>query len=232
MKAALIGYGQMGKMIERLAPDFGIEIVEKYWDEHPFSETGKIDEALENVEVLIDFSVPDAAFKNIQTGLIRGKQFVIGTTGWFDRLEEVKKLVRETGTGLVYASNFSLGVNLFYKLVKKSSEIVSRFKEYDPMVQELHHQFKKDAPSGTALEIVKLMETDYPEQKIPVSSVRGGYIPGTHIITYDSKVDSIQLSHCIRNREGLAKGALLAANWIQGKTGIYHFSEILDNILQ
>jgi 4-hydroxy-tetrahydrodipicolinate reductase len=182
------------------------------------------------VEVLIDFSIPDVAFENIQTGLKLGKQIVIGTTGWYDKLEAVKKQVKSTSTGLVYASNFSLGVNLFYKLVKQSSEIMGKFKEYDPFVEEMHHQFKKDAPSGTALEILKLMKSGYSEQEIPVTSVRGGFIPGTHIVTYDSKVDSIQLSHSARNREGLARGALMAANWIHGKTGFYHFSEILDDV--
>ncbi|NQT27429.1 dihydrodipicolinate reductase [candidate division KSB1 bacterium] len=232
MKAALVGYGQMGHLLERLAPEFDIEIVEKFWDEHPFTDTEDIRKALAEVDVLIDFSVPAVAFENIQAGLALGKQIVIGTTAWFDRLEDVQKQVNSTGTGLVYASNFSLGVNLFYKLVKKSAEMISKFKEYDPMLEEKHHQFKKDAPSGTAIEIVKLMQSSYPEHEIPVTSVRGGYIPGTHTITFDSQVDNIQLSHCARSREGFARGALMAARWISGKTGVYHFSEIVDEVLK
>jgi len=232
MKAAIIGYGQMGHIIERLAPDFDIEIAAKYWDEYPFASSDETRAELQDVDVLIDFSVPDIALDNIRTGLNLGKQIVIGTTAWFDRLDQVKQEVHAKGTGLVYASNFSLGVNLFYRLIRNSSKTMSKFKEYDPILEEKHHQFKKDAPSGTALEILKLMRSDYPDQDVPVTSVRGGFIPGTHTVTFDSPVDTIRLSHSARNREGFAKGALMAAKWIIGRTGIFHFSEILDEILK
>lgn len=232
MKAALVGYGQMGQMIERLAPEFDIEVAEKYWDVRPFRKTDEVRRALENVDVLIDFSVPDIAMDNIRTGLALGKQIVIGTTGWMHKLDEVKKEVEDAGAGLVYASNFSLGVNLFYKLVRQAAAIMSKFNDYDPILEEKHHRFKKDAPSGTAIEIRNLVQAEYPDRELPVTAVRGGYIPGTHTVMFDSKVDNITLSHCARSREGFARGALIAALWISGKKGLFHFSDIVDDVLK
>lgn len=231
MKAALLGYGQMGQLIEKLSGANQVEIVEKYWDEHVL----KIDEInqskLQDVEVLIDFSVPAAAAENIHKGIALNKQIVIGTTGWFDQLEQIREKVLEKNLGLVYASNFSLGVNLFYKLAEYAASKISVFKDYDPFIEESHHQFKKDAPSGTAIEIKKIAESASGGGEIPVTSVRAGYIPGSHSLSFDSPVDTIRLSHVARNREGFATGALIAAKWIVGKKGVFHFRDVLEDIL-
>jgi len=231
MKAALVGYGQMGHMIESLAGKHGIEIIQRYWDERPLGTDEKTRSELNDVETLIDFSVPDAALENIRKGVVLGKQMVIGTTGWFDQIESIRAVVENAGLGLVYASNFSLGVNLFYRIAEHSARLISTFSEYDPFIEEAHHRLKKDAPSGTALEIAKLVESAYPDREIPVSSVRAGYIPGTHILGFDSRVDTLILSHTARSREGFAEGALIAAKWITGKQGLFHFRDVLTDIL-
>jgi 4-hydroxy-tetrahydrodipicolinate reductase len=156
---------------------------------------------------------------------------VEGTTGWQDRFGEVERMVRESGIGFVYASNFSIGVNLFYRVVEKAGEVFSPFRQYDPFIVESHHKFKKDAPSGTALELAKLLRTHYPSGSIPVSSVRAGYIPGEHSVGFDSTVDTIRITHTARGREGLAEGALLASAWILHRAGCFHFRDVLDKIL-
>lgn len=230
MNIALLGYGQMGKMIESIAETHQVTVKEKYWDERLLDGSQASRDALKDVPVLIDFSVPDAAVDNIKLAARLGKNIVVGTTGWHNRLDEVKALVMEAEIGLVYGSNFSLGVNLFYKIVDYASELFSVFDSYDPYMVEGHHQFKKDAPSGTALVIQAIAEKHYPEKKIPISCIRSGYIPGTHSLTFDSKVDSIVLEHCARNREGLAAGAILAAKWVEKRKGFYAFQDVLEDI--
>ncbi|MFC1569151.1 4-hydroxy-tetrahydrodipicolinate reductase [bacterium] len=230
MKIALVGYGKMGKIIEQLAPNYDMEVAATFDIDCPLKDTPAIREQLEQIPVLIEFSTPGTVMDNIKTGLALGKQMVIGTTSWHDHLESVKKQVTETNTGLVYASNFSLGVNLFYEILRHAGRIISKFDNYDPFIEEAHHQFKKDAPSGTALVIKDIVQEKFNDD-IPVSCVRAGYIPGTHAVSFDSRVDTIRLEHVARNREGFAEGALIAAKWIARQKGCFGFDEVLRDIL-
>jgi 4-hydroxy-tetrahydrodipicolinate reductase len=157
---------------------------------------------------------------------------VIGTTGWHDRIDDVRQIVEESGIGLVYASNFSLGVNLFYRLIETAGHLFHSFDQYGPYILEAHHQFKKDAPSGTAYVIRDLLQKDYQEADIPISSIRAGYIPGTHSVGFDSSVDSIKLTHSARSREGFVMGALLAIKWISKHSGFYEFKDILNELIK
>jgi len=231
MKVALVGYGKMGKMIEQLTPNHDIEVAVRFDIEYPFSHRSEVIDQLMDVPVLIEFSTPDIVMKNIETGLSMGKHMVIGTTGWHDRLSRVEKWVKDTDTGLVYASNFSLGVNLFYEILEKTGKIISKFDHYNPFIEEAHHQFKKDAPSGTALVIKNILQNNY-SKDIPVSSVRAGYIPGTHEAGFDSRVDTIRIKHIARNREGFAEGALIAARWIAARKGCYDFRDAMKEMIQ
>ena len=231
MKIALIGYGQMGKMIENLAPNHSVEVVEKYWDEHLLEVNPETQEKLADVDVLIDFSTPYAVLENIGKAVALKKSLVVGTTGWFDKLDQIRIEIEKNGLGFVYASNFSLGVNLFYQIVRQTSKQMAVFESYCPFIEESHHQFKKDAPSGTALVIKNIMQPHY-DKEIPVTSVRAGYIPGTHAVSFDSRVDTIELKHTARNREGFAEGALIAAKWIKGKKGLYDFPDVVSDLLK
>lgn len=232
MKIALIGYGQMGKMVEEAALRQNIEVVERYWNEQPLTVNPSTRTVLKGVSALIDFTLPDAVIENIQNGAVLSLNMVVGTTGWTNQIDKVKKIVEEHQIGLVYAANFSLGVNLFYKIVEKSASLFSAFENYDPFIEEAHHKIKKDAPSGTARNIKQILQDHYKKKEIPVTSVRAGYMPGMHRVSFDSKVDTVKLEHNARSREGLAEGALLAAKWIQNKKGFYAFEDVLDDILK
>jgi 4-hydroxy-tetrahydrodipicolinate reductase len=231
MKIGLIGTGRMGETAGRVAAAKGHCVAARFWDERPLRPDAECRRSLEGVDVLIDFSAADAVLRNASAASALGLPLVEGTTGWNDRLKEVEAEVRRGAIGFVYASNFSLGVNLFYRLVERAGEVFSAFDLYDPYIEEAHHKFKKDAPSGTALEIRSLLARSYGGREIPVSSVRAGYIPGEHTVGFDSAVDTIRIVHTARGREGLAEGALVAAAWIVGKKGFFHFREVLDQIL-
>jgi 4-hydroxy-tetrahydrodipicolinate reductase len=231
MKIALIGAGKMGRMVETLAAAQGHEITEKFWDARPFTAEAETRRLLKGTDVLVDFSTAEAVPGNVKAAAGMGLPMVEGTTGWQGRLGEIERIVRESGTGFVYASNFSIGVNLFYRIVEKAGEVFSPFEQYDPFIEESHHKFKKDAPSGTALELGKLLRTYYKSATVPVTSVRAGYMPGEHSVGFDSTVDTIRITHTARSREGLAEGALLASAWILRRTGCFHFKDVLDQIL-
>jgi len=228
MKIALIGYGKMGRLIEDIARRHDIETVTHFTRNHPFRADEATGESLAEVNALIDFSAPQAVLENIRAAAALSRHIVIGTTGWHNQLDEAKKIVESGNIGLVYGSNFSLGVNLFYQIVERAAQLFSSFDNYDPFLEESHHKFKKDAPSGTALVLQKILAKTYNERPIPVTSVRAGYVPGTHAVSFDSAVDTIRLEHTARNREGFAEGALLAAKWIVGRKGFYEFREILE----
>ena len=229
MKIALIGYGKMGRIVETVATRRGHEVKERFMDVKPFSSDSKTKALLKDVSVLIDFSVPEAVLENIQAACDLSKHIVVGTTGWYNNLEDAKKIVEKSNIGMVYASNFSLGINLFYRIVERASELFKKFENYDPFIEEAHHKFKKDAPSGTALVLKKIVAGQYGEKDIPVTSVRAGYIPGKHKVSFDSLVDTISLEHTARNREGFAEGAILAAEWIENRKGFFEFQEVLKN---
>jgi 4-hydroxy-tetrahydrodipicolinate reductase len=242
-KLAIIGYGQMGRMIEQLAPEYEFEVV-SIIDLVP--EKSKNPEQLETADVCIEFTAPGAAFQNIKKLVNLQKNIVVGTTGWFDNLAETEKLVTHYNTGLVYGSNFSPGMNLFYKIVDETSKLMNSSQDYDVFGLEYHHKFKKDSPSGTAKILSKIILKNIDDKKNVVfdkldrqikadefhfGSVRAGSIPGTHLIGFDSTADTIEIKHTARNRNGLAIGALLAAKWLCGKKGFYNFSDILPQIL-
>ncbi|MBN1780284.1 dihydrodipicolinate reductase [bacterium] len=231
MKIGLVGYGKMGKIIESLAPNHGLEVGARFDIGNPLQDDAQTRQILKDIPVLIEFSTPESVMHNIRCGLALEKQMVVGTTGWHDHIDEVKDLVEKNGTGLVHASNFSLGVNLFYEILKNAGPIMARFEQYVPFMEEQHHQFKKDAPSGTAKVIRELIQP-YFDTEIPISCVRAGYIPGSHAVVFDSRVDTIKLEHVARNREGFAEGALIAARWIQDQKGLFGFQDILGTLLQ
>lgn len=228
MKIALIGYGKMGKMVETLASTQAWEISAKFDENNPISVNQSVQEKLLGNTVLIDFSTPDAVIDNINACAKLGKSMVVGTTGWQDHVTKIEETVNKSNIGFVYASNFSIGVNLFYKIIREAAQTCKPFKDYDPIIEEAHHKFKLDAPSGTANIIHQIMQNHY-EQEIPITSTRGGYIPGTHTVIFDSAEDTIQLTHNARNRDGFAKGALMAAKWIENRKGFHTFNDVIDS---
>lgn len=237
MQIALVGYGVMGKTVHQVAKakNFSIKtIIDSAEPQADFREVSA--KSLKDVDVCIDFTHPETAVKNIRTMAENGKNIVMATTGWLDYLEEIKKIVAKNQIGFIYSSNFSLGVNLFFAMVKQAAQIMNQFDAYDIYGYEMHHNRKKDAPSGTALSLGKILlenierkkklALDRPQGKINadelhLATIRGGDIPGTHCVGFDSSADTIELKHTARNREGFALGSLLAAEWLYGKKGFF-----------
>lgn len=235
MNIALLGYGKMGKTIEKLCLEKGHSIVFKSTSDSSEGTFGAAD-------VAIEFSTPEAAFENIYKALNTGIPVVSGTTGWLDRYGQIEALCNERNGSFIYASNFSVGVNLFFSINEYAAKLFSKWREYEVSVEEIHHTEKKDAPSGTAISIAeailehsdkknwKLDAEDNSELSITVK--RENDVKGTHIVRYGSEIDTVSLKHKAHSREGFAKGAVLAAEWIQGKEGIFTMKEVLgiDNI--
>ena len=226
MKIALFGYGKMGRVIEQSAQSHGIDVVAVV---DPLGGSrGDVGQA----EVCVDFTEPDGAIGNIERAASAGLPIVVGTTGWHDQIERARQIVEQAGTGLVYGSNFSLGVNLMFRLVERAAELFGPFlSSYDPFIEEAHHKFKKDAPSGTALTLKHALESKC-GCKVPTTSIRAGYFPGVHIVGFDSEADTLEIRHTARGRAGFAEGALLAARWIRGRKGLYEFSQVVDEAIQ
>ncbi|MCX6597513.1 MAG: dihydrodipicolinate reductase, partial [Acidobacteria bacterium] len=178
-------------------------------------------------DAVIEFSTPETALKNIRRFAELKVNAVIGTTGWLEHLEEARAAVEAAGTGLIYGANFSVGVALFSKIVEEASRLLSGERDYEAWAWEMHHSAKKDAPSGTLLKLLGDMKRGGYQAHVDVSSSRAGKVPGTHEIGFDSAADTITLRHTARSREGFARGALRAAQWIAGKQGMYEFREIL-----
>lgn len=230
MKIALIGYGAMGKLVEARAKDAAHEIIARLTSR----DGGSVDdraERLRGADAAIDFSVSEAVPGNVEACLRAGIPLVEGTTGWKDDEDDVKQRVAQHSGALVYGANFSVGVNLFYKVVERSAQLFSAVEDYEPFIEEAHHSRKRDAPSGTALRLRDIVAEHFPKE-FSVSSTRAGHIPGTHTVGFDSSADQVTLTHMARSREGFAAGALLAAEWIVGRKGVYEFSEVLDEILK
>jgi len=231
MKIGLFGYGKMGKMIERIAQDRGHTLVAKI--DNPSQD---VDYA--SMDVAIDFSTPEAAFDNITNCFKNNVPVISGTTGWLDNYSEAIKICEEHKSAFIYASNFSLGVNIFFELNKHLAKMMARLEQYKVAMEEIHHTQKLDAPSGTAITLAegiientpyenwKLDESD--EKTIPIKSVREGMVPGTHSIAYESPVDTIEIKHEAHNREGFALGAVIASEWIQGKAGVFSMKDVLN----
>ncbi len=245
IKIALIGYGKMGKMIEDLAKSLPVEIV-SIIDPNVDGVGNEINAStLKNAEVCIEFSHPNAVMDNIRQVCACGRNLVVGTTGWSDKLPEVEKMVNNANIGMIYGSNLSIGMNLFYEVVKKAAEVFAEYDDYDVFGFEQHHRQKADSPSGTAKELSNILLEKYKNKSIAqydksdrkilpeelhFASVRAGFIPGTHTIGFDSEADTIELTHRVRNRTGLALGALKAAIWIADKKGLYTFQDYIKGV--
>lgn len=230
MKIALFGYGKMGKTIERLALEKGHDVV--YTADKDMTK-GSLNQA----DVAIEFSTPASAFENIKQCLEENIPVVSGTTGWLDRYAEVLKICENSNGSLIYASNFSIGVNLFFAMNEYLAQLMQPWKKYEVSVNEIHHTQKLDAPSGTAISIAEgiLKYSDKKQWKLDgehkddlnISAVREDDVKGTHEVTYRSNIDTISLKHEAHTRDGFALGALLAAEWLQGKKGVFSMKDVL-----
>lgn len=226
-RLAIVGYGKMGRLIEQLAPEYGFAVGLRLDEFNNAAFEGVTADNFRGIDVAVDFSVPSAAVENITriTGL--GVNMVVGTTGWLDRLDHVKSVIEKNGAGLVWSPNYSIGVNAFFRVVREAARLLASETAYGAWAYEIHHATKKDAPSGTLLKLVEQMKESGYARPIDVSSNRAGAHPGTHEIGFDSAADTITLRHATRSREGFARGALKAAQWVIGKKGFHEFSEIV-----
>lgn len=232
MKIALLGYGRMGKEIEKIAISRGHEVVIKK------DQGDTVDIKL--ADVAIDFSVPTAAFDNISLCLNNGVPVVSGTTGWLEKYDEAVELCHQNKGGFIYASNFSLGVNIFFEINKRLAKMMDQVSDYTTAIEEIHHTKKLDAPSGTAITLAEgIIENSKKsewqldgdvnnETSIPITAKRIPDVPGTHTISYDSEVDSIEIKHTAHSRKGFALGAVIAAEWIIGKSGVFSMRDVLN----
>lgn len=225
-KLAIVGYGKMGRLVEQLAAEYGFEVALKLDEFNNPEGVGLTAANFAGVDVAIEFSIPAAVARNVEGIAALGVPLVVGTTGWLGDLERVKRTVETLQAGLVWSPNFSIGVNVFFRLVAEAARLLAAEPGYGAWAWEIHHAAKKDAPSGTLLKLVAEMKKAGYARGIDVGSNRAGTIPGTHEIGFDSGADTITLRHTARSREGFARGALKAAQWIVGKKGFYEFSEI------
>jgi 4-hydroxy-tetrahydrodipicolinate reductase len=243
MRLAIVGYGKMGKEIERLAHERGWSVdLRVDIDTPPVTKAQR-----ENVDVVIHFATAKNIISDLAPWVEAHKPIVVGTTGWQDQLQSVETLVHTHQIGLIYASNFSLGVNIFFHLVKTAAQMMDKFAEYDAFIQEIHHKNKIDSPSGTSLTMGHIVlehlqrkkellsETSHgkirPEQ-LHVSSIRSGAVVGTHTLAFDSAADTIELKHTAKDRSGLALGALFAAEWIRNKKGLFTMDDAFQDIFK
>lgn len=241
MKIALLGYGKMGKIIEEIAISRGHSIVLKV---NSANSAAFSDSELKQADVAIEFSRPDSVMQNISRCITAGVPIVVGTTGWYANLENVKKEVQSANGALFHASNFSLGVNLFFKMNEQLAELMKPFPEYEPSIEEIHHIHKLDAPSGTGITLAegllshlgrknnwKLYTEKGPESAndtdLPLIAIRTGEVPGTHMVTYTSSIDRISMTHEAFNRKGFATGSVVAAEWITSRKGVFTMRDLL-----
>ncbi len=227
MNLALIGYGKMGKLVEQLAAAQGHAVPLKLDEFNNASFEGITPENFRGIDVAIDFSIPQAAVENIERISALGVNLVVGTTGWFECLDHVRSVIEKNNSGLVWSPNFSVGINAFFRLVETAAKLLANETAYEAWAYEIHHSAKKDAPSGTLWKLVEEMKKAGYTRHIDVSSSRAGAHPGTHEIGFDSAADTITLRHAARSREGFARGALRAAQWLAGKKGFYEFGDIV-----
>ena len=237
MKAAIIGYGKMGREIEKLLRERGHEValIIDQENTHDFPA-----ERLQGVDVALEFTTPSTAYENLRRCIECKVPVVSGTTGWTERLKELEAYCQAQGSALFYASNFSLGVNLLFRLNRQLAKLMNRFNHYEVAIEEVHHTQKKDAPRGTASTLAEgiLCELDRKEgwvneptaeaNQIAITSIREGMIPGIHTITYESADDKLELRHEIKNRRTLAEGAVVAAEFLCGKVGVYTMEDLLQ----
>jgi 4-hydroxy-tetrahydrodipicolinate reductase len=231
MKIALLGYGKMGQAIEKIALERGHEIVLRKDEFNTY-------EGLSNADVAIDFSIPAVAVSNISSCFYENVPVISGTTGWLEHYDEMVTLCKEKNGAFISSSNFSLGVNLFFELNEYLAKMMSKFDSYQVQMEEIHHTQKLDAPSGTAISLAKgvienSLYTNWTLEEpktneIHIEAKRIGTVPGTHTVTYNSPIDAIEIKHTAHNREGFALGAVIAAEWIVGKKGIFTMKDVLN----
>ncbi|MCS7315444.1 MAG: dihydrodipicolinate reductase C-terminal domain-containing protein [Bryobacterales bacterium] len=227
MKLALVGYGKMGRLIEQLAPEYGFQVALRLDEHNNAGCAGITEESFRDVDVAMEFSTPETAVANIERIAALGVNLVVGTTGWTDRLDSVRELIERAGVGMVWSPNYSVGMNIFFRLAGEAARLMATREDYGAWAWEIHHSAKKDAPSGTLLKLVATMREAGYARPVNTGCNRAGAHPGTHEIGFDSAADTITLRHAARSREGFARGALEAARWIRGKKGFYEFAEIL-----
>jgi 4-hydroxy-tetrahydrodipicolinate reductase len=239
MQIALLGYGKMGKEIEQIALHRGHTIVLKVDEHNALTYT---DEELKRADAAIEFSIPESAYGNIQRCFRTHVPIVVGTTGWLQKMEEVKTECKETGNAFFYASNYSIGVNIFFKLNEFLARMMDKYSDYNVTLEEIHHIHKKDSPSGTGLTLANGIlnelkrkstweESNNPNPSVlQIHSKREGEVPGTHIVRYKSPVDDIEISHVAHNRKGFALGAVMAAEWLQGKKGVFGMNDLMNTL--
>ena len=219
-KLAIVGYGKMGKMVEQLAPEYDFSV-------HALIDIGDDFAKAAGADAAIEFTMPDAVVSNVEKLASLNIPMVIGTTGWLAHMDQVRATVERNGAGLIWSPNFSVGVNVFFRLVSEAARLLANDRAYGAWAWEVHHDTKKDAPSGTLIKLVEEMKAAGYARTIDVSSNRAGRHPGTHEIGFDSAADTITLRHSARSREGFARGALKAAQWIVGRQGVFEFTEVL-----
>jgi len=227
MKLAIVGYGKMGRLIEQLAPEYGFEVALKLDEFNNSNFEGITRENFQGVDVAIEFSTPSAVAENVERIAALGVPLVVGTTGWLAAMDRVKAAVERHGIALVWSPNYSVGVNVFFRLAAEAARLLAPHPDYAAWGWEIHHSAKKDAPSGTLLKLVDEMQRAGWTRPVNTASNRAGAHPGTHEIGFDSAADTITLRHTARSREGFARGALKAAQWVVGKKGFFEFSEVL-----
>ena len=223
---ALLGHGRMGRAVEQIAAARGFDVRLIVTGELGRSGAGFEPARFKGVDVAVEFTSPPVVVENIRRVAGLGCNLVVGTTGWGDRLEQVRQIVERAGIGMVYGSNFSLGAQLFFKVAEAAAAMFAGFPMYEPYIAETHHRFKKDAPSGTALELKRRIQPSFGEREVAVGSIRAGYVPGIHELGFDSEADTVILRHTARGRLGFAEGALYAARWVRGKKGLFTFGDL------
>lgn len=227
---AIVGCGKMGRMCEALAPEYGFEVRARFDGANNAGGVGLTREALRGVDAAVEFSAPSAALGNIRALAAAGVCAAVGTTGWSEELAAAREAVDCAGTGLVWAANFSVGVNLFLQIAACAAGLFAKHPEYEAWGWEIHHSAKRDAPSGTLKKLAEVMRAQGFDRRIDLSASRAGAVPGTHEIGFDSLGDTITLRHTARSREGFARGALQAARWVIGKQGFFEFREIVGDL--
>ncbi len=249
MKIGIVGHGVMGELVAENAVNRGHEIgviIDHAYENADYKNLAHLSlKDADKFDVLIDFSSPETVLENIKQACRLQKPLVMATTGWYEHLEKARKIVEKAGIGFMWGSNFSVGVNLFWQVLEQASSLLANQKDYDVFMHEFHHKRKKDSPSGTALTTAHKILANYPkkekvitqtldrpiaENELHVTSTRGGYVPGTHKVFFDSAFDTIEISHTARSREGFAIGAIMASEWLKDETGFYDFAKIFSKI--
>jgi 4-hydroxy-tetrahydrodipicolinate reductase len=227
---AIVGCGKMGGLIEQLAPEYGFDVRARFTRADNLHAPGITSGSLLGVDVALEFTVPEAAPDNLRRLASLGINTICGTTGWLEQLPTIREATLAASGALVYSANFSIGVNIFLQAVAHAASLFARYPEYEAWGWEIHHSAKKDAPSGTLKKLDEEIRASGYRRPITLAANRAGSHPGTHEIGFDSAADTITLRHMARNREGFARGALRAARWVIGKTGVFEFREILSEL--